>query len=314
MKLNWLRWAVVSVIIASAGIAACGGDITEPALEASNVLLDESTYPDSEEVAELPPGEFTFWVAEAFPGPGGDAYANAYVHGTAIYFTHWFATAEVSLRKMSGVEVGNDVLSVIVASGGAVAVATASQQARFTPTHATVALVESLGNTPNGAPVANPRAVIVRRATERPVILVTSATQPEDLDKAVAQLMRSLRTKPDLVAGAEYRMYVGPAQPVETKDRARAARDLARLATAGRYRVAGFGEQRAISGRSRPRRNPGPRSFRRVGSLLHENTERRRTLAHISPGSERYVVVATSKCRPTNPITNRGSTGAREVK
>jgi hypothetical protein len=134
------------------------------------------------------------------------------------------------------------------------------------PTRASVVLVDDFNEWLPAAIVERrsrelppPRAIVIRRANVEPpnVILVTRATGPDDLTKAIGVLALSLEHKPE--AQWEMRAYINPARanPSAVKSRPQAVKDIARLARAREYDIAGVGRRKAIAIRIRkPDRKP----------------------------------------------------------
>ena len=117
------------------------------------------------------------------------------------------------------------------------------------PDIATLMLVDSLER-----PTA--RAMVIRRPGELPnnIILVTRATTPADLARAVSALIGSRISKGDRV-DREIRAFIAPVSESNhkpTRDHLRAAGDLRRLERAPGFAIAGLATGPAVVIRLRP--------------------------------------------------------------
>ena len=111
------------------------------------------------------------------------------------------------------------------------------------PAIATVVLVSTLPDT-------NARALVIRRPGPLPnnIILVTTATAPGDLSRAVTALAFSVRNQGDRVT-REMRTIIRPSASAKGKpsrDEARATADLARLRSAPVFDIAGVAQGPAV--------------------------------------------------------------------
>ena len=131
---------------------------------------------------------------------------------------------------------------------------TVASPAPVNPREVTIILVDRFDAIPAKARAQQPRAVLIRRPHGKGfgnIILVSAETRPDDLDKAVSQLMTAIRRRP--IIDREMRAYVAPARrnPAAGRDRSQATKDLKQLRAAREYQIEGFGRRKAITIRVR---------------------------------------------------------------